>query len=131
MISSIDEEKIPQGFSFALKTSQLEAALAGIPQPVTLHYRSRSYYRRFALLSAQFHAADSYLTEEACHVYHACVPTSEKAAAVTALAETVIPAFADWLRDIAGLPDGSTRFNEHPMRFEAVLDGNGIKITKS
>jgi hypothetical protein len=108
----IYKESLPAGWSYALKPSLLESAIAdaGVRLSVSVHQRYKVWATSAPALSATFHPRGSYLgRDEGCFSVTSCaIPSSEREVLQTFAAQVFIPELVDWMMSIEALPQGST-----------------------
>jgi hypothetical protein len=119
--------KPPQGLSYVLKSSLLEAALeqAKITCQVDLTYGCGEAL----ILRAWYWVPSSMAPYPRVYVQAGVVPSSQRKAAADALGEKVLPAFVAWLSKILALPDNSTAWHGR-LVFEATFSHGIIKIAQ-
>ncbi len=129
MITDIEKDKLPKGFSYALKTSELAKVLEGVDCPVHLVYSPGA--SPGCILRGFYWLPNENVPHVRCYVTSSIVPSTSRAAAAKAMVETVLPDFSAWLRELLALPANSTRLLGKPV-FEAhYADDYGLVISKS
>ena len=109
----VEKDKLPKGYGYALKTSQLEMILADNGIQTDTHLIYYLSIKNFPIL---FHA-DYWLPNDRmpyCRLYIRTysLPSGELEIARRKMTDDILPDFAKWVKAILSLPDNSTAFSE-------------------
>jgi len=128
MIESISRPKLPKGYSYVLKTTQLAEALAeaGIDWHFDLVYwlppTGGSIFER------HYWAPRENIPYPRVYVRAGAVTSSLRSAASAALREDALPRFICWVQGLMALPDGSPALAADPY-FNATSTPDGLALT--
>lgn len=108
----IYKEHLPAGWSYAIKPSRLEEAVAsaGIQLTVSLHQSHKAWGPEQSAFCGKFYPAGSYLGGESGSVIvrSYAVPSDQRLVAQSFAERTFIPALVNWVLSIEALPQNST-----------------------
>jgi hypothetical protein len=128
---NIYKERLPVGWSYALKPSLLEHAIthAEIQLPVSLHQRHKVWETNTPILSAMFYPHGSYMGGEngRFSVTSCAIQSSEREFLQDFAERTFLPAFVAWIMSIEALPQNSTIMRE--VQYFS-CDGSPIALNK-
>ncbi|WP_457322209.1 hypothetical protein [Roseateles sp. P5_E11] len=112
----IHKDPLPKGYSFVLRSSQLERAFeaAGIRTETSLWHTSSNSF-----VIARFVLPNPNVAHERFHVSAGIVPAARARETRERLETTVIPQLIAWANSVLGLPANSTRRDK--QRFEVDL----------
>lgn len=108
----ISKDKLPAGWSYALKPTSLEEALrhAGVATQVRLTQWHKSQWKDGAIFQAHFYPPGASFRNEAEEVWvisHS-IASAERPEARAFIESVVLPEFVSWLKHIESLPPDST-----------------------
>ncbi len=114
MLDSISKPKLPQGFSYVLKTSQLVNILsaADIDCHVNLQYWMPQ--GGGSILEAHYWLPNQNIRFPRVYVRAGVVPSRLRSAAAEYLMESALPSFVAWLQAILALPADSPALYDRP-----------------
>lgn len=108
----IYKDQLPEGVSYALKPSVLEAALqtGGVRTEARLYQWRNGWSESGVLFQADFYPAGRYYRnqDELLTVTSHAVPSSIRLQARSFLESSVLPDFIKWIAGLERLPAGST-----------------------
>jgi hypothetical protein len=130
-VDILKKEVLPAGWSYALKPSRLEEAIAeaGIQLPVTLHQWHKRWAANAPAFSATFYPRGSYLGgEHGCFSVTSCAVPSSQRQAIQVFAERIfLPELVAWIMSVEELSEDSTLKRE---KQEFACDGSPPALNK-
>jgi hypothetical protein len=121
----IKKPKLPKGLAYALKTSQIQAALSGVECDCEIVLQYWTPQSGASVLEAEYWVANSN-RPTTLYLRAGSLPGAEVAAVRVELERTWLPAFAKWFSSVRALPEGSTQLTNSP-RFEVRYQGGHLR----
>ena len=126
MISSISKPKIPNDYSYVLKTKQLEDLLVenNIDTPIDLYYSLAD-----TIITAYYYPPNYRVPYCRFCVVAGALLRDDVFFARDKMKETILPELAIWMNNILNLPENSTTLlSRDNLRFIAKLRNNEVVI---
>lgn len=129
MINSISKPKVRKGFAYVLKTSQLAQALsdAKIDCHVDLIYWTPT--RGESILDVNYWLPHANVPYPRVYLRAGVVPLPLYPSASKALADTALPEFTRWLRNLVNLPETASELLFGERYFNARYSEDGLSIS--
>ena len=126
---TVTKPKLPKGLSYPLKTSMIEAILTEIPVDCDVSLTYWTPQSGGSVLEAHYWLLNQ-RRPTTVYLRVGAVPSPQRRAVQELLVEHVLPAFAEWLRIIASLPDDSPTLYTEPYFNAEYIDGR-MRISRS
>ncbi len=130
MIDIISKGKLPRGYSYVLKSSELDRFLSenDIKLHTTLNYYW--YKEQGHVLDAYYWFPNENVPYERLYIRSGTVRQNDAPKARAEMSQTVLPRFIKWIQSIWSLPENSTLLSREPT-FDAVYKDGKIEILES
>ena len=120
----VEKDKLPKGFSYALKTSKLEEAINEANIETDLHLIYCGPPSKMPLFAVEFWLPNQNVEYDRFYIRSGVVESGNRKTVEGIVNSKVIPSFIDWALDIISLPINSTK-RVHGARFIAeYIDGD-------
>jgi len=128
-MGSISKQKIPNNYSYVLKTGQLKKLLVdnNIRIHIDLNYCLAFNIEQDSIFEAHYWFPNENIPYDRVYIRAGALPKENILNAREKLEKKVLPEFAVWIKNILSLPDNSTLL-KHDLRFHAIFHTNDVFI---